>query len=126
MAFTQAQKEAIEHFQGPAMILAGPGSGKTTVITYRTRYLIEHYGIHPGNILVVTFTRAAAQEMKNRFLKMCGIQNSMVRFGTFHSVFFEILRYAYGLTAANIAGEDVCHNILREIVSGMDLETEDE
>ena len=95
MAFTQAQKEAITHFQGPAMVLAGPGSGKTTVITHRTSYLIEHYGIHPGNILVVTFTRAAAEEMKKRFLKMRRESRTMVRFGTFHSVFFEILKYAY-------------------------------
>ena len=88
MAFTKAQEEAITHFQGPAMVLAGPGSGKTTVITHRTRYLIEHYGIHPGNILVVTFTRAAAEEMKKRFLKMRKESRTMVRFGTFHSVFF--------------------------------------
>ena len=126
MAFTQAQKEAITHFQGPAMVLAGPGSGKTTVITHRTSYLIDHCGIHPGNILVVTFTRAAAEEMKKRFLKMREETRTMVRFGTFHSVFFEILKYAYGLTGANIAGEDVCYGFLKEIISKIDLDVEDE
>ena len=126
MAFTQAQKEAITHFKGPAMVLAGPGSGKTTVITHRTSYLIEHYGIHPGNILVVTFTRAAAEEMKKRFLQMRKEERTMVRFGTFHSVFFEMLKYAYGLTGANIAGEDVCYGLLKEILSGISLDTEDE
>ena len=126
MAFTQAQTEAITHYQGPAMVLAGPGSGKTTVITQRTNYLIEHYGIHPGNILVVTFTRAAAEEMKKRFLAMRKEQRTMVRFGTFHSVFFEILKYAYGLTGANIAGEEVCYGFLKEIISKIDLDVEDE
>lgn len=126
MAFTKAQEEAITHFQGPAMVLAGPGSGKTTVITHRTNYLIEHYGIHPGNILVVTFTRAAAEEMKKRFLAMRKEQRTMVRFGTFHSVFFEILKYAYGLTGVNIAGEEVCYGFLKEIISKIDLDVEDE
>ena len=126
MAFTKAQEEAITHFQGPAMVLAGPGSGKTTVITHRTSYLIEHYGIHPGNILVVTFTRAAAEEMKKRFLKMRKESRTMVRFGTFHSVFFEILKYAYGLTGANIAGEDVCYGFLKDIISKINLDVEDE
>ena len=126
MAFTQAQKEAITHFKGPAMVLAGPGSGKTTVITHRTNYLIAHYGVHPGNILVVTFTRAAAEEMKKRFLKMRKESHTMVRFGTFHSVFFEILKYAYGLTGANIAGEEICYGFLKEIVSKIDLNVEDE
>ena len=126
MAFTQAQKEAITHFQGPAMVLAGPGSGKTTVITHRTSYLIEQYGIHPGHILVVTFTRAAAEEMKKRFLKIRGEAQTMVRFGTFHSVFFEILKYAYGLSGANIAGEDACYGFLKEIISRISLDVEDE
>ena len=126
MAFTKAQEEAITHFQGPAMVLAGPGSGKTTVITHRTSYLIEHYRIHPGNILVVTFTRAAAEEMKKRFLKMRKESRTMVRFGTFHSVFFEILKYAYGLTGANIAGEDVCYGFLKDIISKINLDVEDE
>ena len=126
MAFTKAQEEAITHFQGPAMVLAGPGSGKTTVITHRTSYLIDHYGIHPGNILVVTFTRAAAEEMKKRFLKMRKESRTMVRFGTFHSVFFEILKYAYGLTGANIAGEDVCYGFLKDIISKINLDVEDE
>ncbi len=126
MAFTKAQEEAITHFQGPAMVLAGPGSGKTTVITHRTSYLIEQYGIHPGHILVVTFTRAAAEEMKKRFLKIRGEAQTMVRFGTFHSVFFEILKYAYGLSGANIAGEDACYGFLKEIISRISLDVEDE
>ena len=70
MAFNEAQKRAIRHTDGPALVLAGPGSGKTTVITNRVRYLTEKVGVEPGNILVITFTRAAAREMKERYERM--------------------------------------------------------
>lgn len=126
MAFTEAQREAIEHFQGPAMVLAGPGSGKTTVVTHRVDCLIRRYRVHPANILVVTFTRAAAEEMKSRFLRQQKQTATPVRFGTFHSVFFEILKMAYHFTAKNIAGEEACCEILRKICSGLDLDIQDE
>ena len=61
--FNEAQSEAIEHVDGPMMVLAGPGSGKTTVITHRVMGLIQKAGISPANILVVTFTKAAASNM---------------------------------------------------------------
>ncbi|MEG2732352.1 MAG: UvrD-helicase domain-containing protein, partial [Clostridium sp.] len=64
--FSKAQENAICHREGPMMVLAGPGSGKTTVITHRVQYLTEH-GIAPSDILVITFTKAAAMEMKERF-----------------------------------------------------------
>ena len=79
------------------LILAGPGSGKTLVITNRTKYLIEH-GIDPSKILVITFTKAAAQEMRDRFYKMMGEKRYPVTFGTFHAIFFTILRHAYHYT----------------------------
>ena len=60
----KAQKQAVEHNKGPMMVLAGPGAGKTLVITYRTKTLIEKYGVEPGKILVITFTKAAAEEMR--------------------------------------------------------------
>lgn len=126
MALSEAQKKAVMHKDGPAMIVAGPGSGKTTVITERTRYLIEQYGIPPANILVVTFTRAAAEQMRDRFLKLTKQERTRVRFGTFHSVFFEILKHAYHYTAANIAGEEKKYEFLKEITGKMDLEIEDE
>ncbi len=126
MALSEAQKKAVMHKDGPAMIVAGPGSGKTTVITERTRYLIEQHGISPAHILVVTFTRAAADEMRERFLKLTDQERTRVRFGTFHSVFFEILKHAYHFTAANIAGEEKKYEFLKEITGKMDLEIEDE
>ncbi|MDO5539056.1 MAG: ATP-dependent helicase [Eubacteriales bacterium] len=126
MALSKAQIKAVTHREGPAMVLAGPGSGKTTVITYRTRYLIQECEIPPIHILVVTFTKAAAMQMKERFLKLSGEQATQVRFGTFHSVFFEILRKAYHLTAENIAGEDLKYRFLKEILESLHVEAEDE
>ena len=68
MAFSDTQTQAIAHKDGPALVLAGPGSGKTTVITNRIVTLLERYHIPGSRILVITFTRAAAQEMQRRFL----------------------------------------------------------
>lgn len=70
MAFHPSQLEAIQHRDGPMLVLAGPGSGKTTVITHRVKYLIEHHQVDPSAILVVTFTKAAAREMQERFEKL--------------------------------------------------------
>ena len=67
MQVSNAQHQAITHGAGPAIVLAGPGSGKTLVITQRVRYLIEAYHVRPQEILVITFTKAAAQEMQSRF-----------------------------------------------------------
>lgn len=124
--FNAGQKCAIEHFKGPALVLAGPGSGKTRVITYRAKYLIENYGVNPSNILVITFTRAAAMEMKQRFLAMTERKYGTVSFGTFHAVFFGILRHAYGYTADNIIKEEQKKRFFKEVISHMDLEIEDE
>lgn len=124
--FNREQEEAITHKGGPLMVLAGPGSGKTLVITYRVKWLIENAGVHPSNILVITFTRAAAEEMKKRFFMFDGMANTPVTFGTFHSIFFMILRYAYRYTAANIIREDVKRRYIKEMTENMELEIEDE
>ena len=124
--FNKEQEEAITHKGGPLMVLAGPGSGKTLVITYRVKWLIENAGVHPSNILVITFTRAAAEEMKKRFFSFDGMENTPVTFGTFHSIFFMILRYAYRYTAGNIIREDVKRRYIKEMTDNMELEIEDE
>ena len=125
VTFNEAQKQAVTHKDGPMLVLAGPGSGKTMVLTHRVQYLIEHYGIHPSKILVITFTKAAALEMKERFHKLAG-ENLPVVFGTFHSIFFTILKHAYGYTSANVVSEEEKRQYLREIVSEQKLEIEDE
>lgn len=88
MSFNTSQREAILHKDGPMLVLAGPGSGKTLVITERTKCLIQKYGISPSNILVITFTKAAATEMKERFFRLMEGKKCPVTFGTFHAVFF--------------------------------------
>ena len=85
------QLRAVSHEDGPCLVLAGPGSGKTTVITERVRYLIREKRVLPENILVITFTRAAARQMQERFLRT-EEDSTAVTFGTFHSVFFRVLR----------------------------------
>lgn len=121
-----AQREAVMHFQGPMMVLAGPGSGKTTVITERTRYLIEQYHVPPAHILVITFTKAAANEMKERFLRLNGNRVQPVSFGTFHAVFFSILRHAYGYRYEHIITEEQKRQMIQEILHEEHVEMADE
>jgi DNA helicase-2/ATP-dependent DNA helicase PcrA len=110
-----SQKRAIAHLSGPMMVLAGPGSGKTSVIVERTAYLIREGEVDASSILVVTFSRAAAREMKERFLAYIGEERSAVTFGTFHGVFYGILKQAYSLNASNILSEEEKQEILREL-----------
>ncbi len=102
---------------GPAMVLAGPGSGKTTVITHRIKNLIEKAEVHPENILVVTFTKAAAISMQKRFSTlMNGGKGQLVTFGTFHSVFYKILRKSRRYEATEILSERQKTDYIREII----------
>ena len=121
--YSSNQKKAIEHGEGPLMVLAGPGSGKTFVITHRIKYLIEGPGINPAHILVVTFSRAAAKEMKDRFEKLC--KKSPVTFGTFHSVFFNLLKTAYGFNSEQIASDELRYTLIKELIKRNSIENED-
>ena len=97
MGFNKAQNEAIMHGKGPCQVLAGPGSGKTLTIVNRIKYLIERYEVRPEEILVVTFTRFAAAEMKSRLCSLMGKSNVPVTAGTFHGIYYGILKWAYRL-----------------------------
>lgn len=85
------QKEAVEYCSGPLLVLAGAGSGKTRVLTYKIAYLIEQNIVKPWEILAITFTNKAAKEMKERALKLCENGND-VWLGTFHSICVRILK----------------------------------
>lgn len=126
MSFNPSQTEAVGHGTGPMLVLAGPGSGKTLVITERTKNLIISQGVDPSRILVITFTKAAATEMKERFFRLMGEKKYPVTFGTFHAVFFSILKHAYGFHAGNIIKEEQRFALVREIITKMRLEYEDE
>ncbi len=101
------------------LVLAGPGSGKTFVVTQRIKYLIEQYHVKPDGILVITFTKAAAAEMQDRFARLNEGKLYPVHFGTFHSVFFQILRHTYRFTAQNIIRERDKYRFLTQIIGEM-------
>ena len=121
--YNDSQVKAIGHFNGPCLTLAGPGSGKTAVITERTKNLITKYHVNPSNILVITFTKAAAVEMKTRFLSLMGNGSYPVTFGTFHAVYFSILKHAYNYNANNIVREEQKYALMRELVQKHRLDT---
>jgi len=118
----EAQQQAVHHKDGPMLVLAGPGSGKTLVITERTRWLTREEKIREDQILVITFTKAAANEMKERFLARQGGSRTGISFGTFHAVFFTILKHAYRFTAANIVREEVKLQYMKDIIHRMEKE----
>lgn len=110
------QKRAVCHTEGPMLVLAGPGSGKTTVITHRIKHLIMEKQVCESNILVITFTKAAANEMKSRF-SMLMQRDTEVIFGTFHSVFFQILRQTLGYDAAVVIKETERYKLIRDLIT---------
>lgn len=126
MKLSKSQSMAIQHKDGPMLVLAGPGSGKTFTITKRIQNLITDAKVRPENILVITFTKAAALEMKARFLRLMDMSYTKVTFGTFHAVFFMILKMAYRFESKNIMTEEEKYRLLRELISHHQLEYRDE
>lgn len=152
MKFNNSQKAAISHKDGPMLVLAGPGSGKTATLVERTKNLIVNHGISPSNILVITFTKAAANEMKQRFERememyqkqkagedafsgngggkgseeFCYGTKAQVTFGTFHAIFFMVLKLAYNYNSRNIIPEETKRQTIRELISKHGLEFRDE
>ena len=93
----EVQREAVRHGDGPLLILAGAGSGKTRVITHRIAYLCRVKGVHPYRIAAVTFTNKAAQEMRTRLEALIGPMADRVHIRTFHSLGLYIIRNHYSL-----------------------------
>ncbi|PIQ20531.1 MAG: ATP-dependent DNA helicase, partial [Cytophagales bacterium CG18_big_fil_WC_8_21_14_2_50_42_9] len=120
-----SQRQAVEQTEGPVMIIAGAGSGKTRVLTYRIAHLIAK-GVDPFNILSLTFTNKAAREMRERIEKVVGGEAKNIWMGTFHSVFARILRaeapkigYPSSFT---IYDTDDSKTLIRNIVKEMSLD----
>ena len=86
------QKDAVTHLDGPLLILAGAGSGKTRVITYRIAYMMKKHNVAPSSILAITFTNKAANEMRQRIEGLVGDRSKYIWCGTFHSIFARLLR----------------------------------
>ena len=117
MSLNEAQKKAVSYREGPCLVLAGPGSGKTLTIAKRIEYLIKTYKVRPEEILVITFTKYAAKEMKERFRRVMGSAGYPVTFGTFHGIYYGILKWAYKLNGSNLFLEEEKYNLIKEITA---------
>ncbi len=126
MSLNRAQSTAAAHKDGPCMVLAGPGSGKTLTIAKRIEYLITKYKVRPEEILVITFTKYAANEMKERFRQVMGREGLPVTFGTFHGIYYGILKWAYRLNQGNLLSDEEKFSLLRQITAQLDWEPEGE
>lgn len=122
--FNKEQWLAIQHNQGPCMVYAGPGSGKTTVIIFRIWYLIKHCNVDPSKILVLTFTKSAAEEMKTRFKNIKDLsykEKTYANFGTFHSIFFKIIRQHYPYNLKDILSERDKFHLVKNIIKTLEI-----
>lgn len=123
MDLNKAQKKAVSHKEGPCLVLAGPGSGKTLTIAKRIEYLIRKYKVRPEEILVITFTKYAAKEMRERFHRVMGTPGGGVTFGTFHGIYYGILKWAYHLGPENLLADGERETLLRECAAQMEWES---
>lgn len=122
-----AQLEAVTYCDSPQLVIAGAGSGKTRVLTYKIAYLLQHHGMKPWNILALTFTNKAAREMKSRIAAIVGEEKAAyLQMGTFHSIFARILRYeadGIGFTNAfTIYDETDSRSLIKNITKEMGLD----
>lgn len=121
------QLKAVNHLDGPCMVLAGPGSGKTRVITYRIANMVVNKNIKHTSILAISFTKASSIEMKNRALSLSNdFRMNKVTYGTFHSVFFRILRYFENYNIESILDEKTKRIGLKNILKGLNIENADD
>ena len=121
------QLKAVNHLDGPCMVLAGPGSGKTRVITYRIANMVVNKNIKPTSILAISFTKASSIEMKNRALSLSNdFRMDKITYGTFHSVFFRILRYFENYNIESILDEKTKRIGLKNILKGLNIENADD
>jgi DNA helicase-2/ATP-dependent DNA helicase PcrA len=120
------QQEAVKHVDGPLLIIAGAGSGKTRVLTHRIAYLIKEHNVPPSSILAVTFTNKAANEMKYRLNRLTGILSRQLWIGTFHSICGRILRHDIDKIGWRkdflIFDVDDQESLIREIIKKLDLD----
>lgn len=124
-----AQREAVLHFEGPMLVLAGAGSGKTRVLTTRIAHLVEHHGVDPRHILAVTFTNKAAGEMRERIARLLGAEPAGMWCGTFHSVGARLLRSAATLVGRTpsftIYDEDDAVGVVKRIMERLRIASRD-
>ncbi len=122
----EKQQEAVTHTEGPLLVIAGAGSGKTRVLTMRIAYLIEHLGISPSSILAITFTNKAAKEMKERVRQLLGPVAYQIQISTFHSFGLSVIRENYELLGYKreftILDSDDSLLIIKKILKSLNLD----
>ncbi len=122
-----SQREAVEYCDGASLVIAGAGSGKTRVLTYKIAYLLQEKGLKPWNILALTFTNKAAREMKERIGRLVGLEQARyLQMGTFHSVFSHILRVEAASIGYNadftIYDQSDARSLVKSIIKEMGLD----
>ncbi|MDR1560152.1 MAG: ATP-dependent helicase [Clostridiales bacterium] len=122
---SESQNAAVRHGKGPMMVLAGPGSGKTTVIIHRVNFLIKEMRVNPNNILVITFSKSATEEMRGRFIGLAG-GVAGVTFSTFHALFFRVIRGSHDLAPGAVLSDEERRQAVKGILYAMSMETDDE
>ncbi len=121
------QLEAVNFYKGACLTLAGPGSGKTTVLVNRIKNLIDNYNVNPESILVITFTKDAALEMKSRFVaSTVNDRAGLVSFGTFHSVFYNILRRESRIDSNSILQGQSLISFIKEAIISMEIKLDEQ
>ena len=126
MSLNPSQVQAVIHKDGPCMVLAGPGSGKTLTITKRIEYLIGKHHVSPEEILVITFTKAASIEMKERFVRLCGQKAGPGTCGAINRMCYGNLKWAYRMNASNILSEEQKYQLLKQVIGRMEIDIDDE
>ncbi len=116
MNLNEFQLRAVQSGDGPVLVLAGPGSGKTATIIEKIKYLIHHKNTKPEKILVITFTKAAAEEMKSRYLNEQNISGVNPRFMTIHALCYEVLRKKKGVSKLEISDEGQLDNLITDVI----------
>nr|NNM91608.1 ATP-dependent helicase [Bacilli bacterium] len=124
VTFTSVQREAIEHGEGPAIVFAGPGSGKTTVITWRALYLVIHHGVSPSDLVIFTFTKKSANELKNRLIAI-DPRLAQVQAGTFHSLFLRWLM-KHHLLQKNICNEKQQRELVKQALKQLSISQQED
>ena len=121
------QKEAVENLDGPMLVLAGAGSGKTRVLTTKVAYLLDKKDISPSNILAITFTNKAAKEMKERIYNLIGREAFLIQISTFHSFGLKILKENYELLGydsnVTILDADDSGTVIKKIMKELDIDS---
>ena len=123
----ERQLEAVKNIDGPMLVLAGAGSGKTRVLTTKVMYLLEHKDISPRNILAITFTNKAAKEMKERIYNLIGREAFLIQISTFHSFGLKLLKENYELLGYDsnftIIDADDSLTIIKKIMKDLDIDS---